>query len=52
MADQSWEMVAPRAGAHTMSAGGCMPRARHWGVPNRLSESTSPYLQQHADKSV
>lgn len=29
-----------------------MPRARHWGVPNRLSESTSPYLQQHADKSV
>jgi len=27
-----------------------MPRARHWGVPNRLSESTSPYLQQHADK--
>ena len=29
-----------------------MPRARHWGVPNRLSESTSPYLQQHADNPV
>ena len=29
-----------------------MPRARHWGVPNRLSETTSPYLQQHADNPV
>ena len=45
-------MLAPNSHPHPSTAGGGHRDGGHWGVPNRLIDSTSPYLLQHADNPV